>query len=70
MGHRRQLLADLNVCLESPHMQKDSASVAAEKYIEEIDRVSNILTTLQREFPDILRISQAPKPADNKPVED
>ena len=64
MGKRRQILADIDNCLSNPNTSGESTSSQVEGYLLELDRVSSLITTLQREFPDIIRISQAPTPAE------
>lgn len=59
MGDRRIALARLELLYESS-CESDSAIIDLLKELGDID---SILTTLQREYPNIIKISQAPTPA-------
>ena len=61
MGARRMILANLETCYDTPHSIEDSS---IEDCLNELGRIDTLLTTLQREYPDIIKISQAPKPAE------
>jgi len=60
MGERRQLLVDLDKCIDDN--TSDMSRVSG--IVDRLGVVDNNITTLQREFPDILRQSQAAKPAE------
>ena len=62
MGKRRQILADLEVYLSAPVGVGEHSDIGAEveNKLLDLDRINGLISTLQSEYPNIIRMSQAP----------